>query len=211
MVPGSFKKKEVDRTFDRVVKKKKKKYRLANPKTKEGLAHQLSKRLDDRIYLNKYYPWCYKNYIPTVALQGWYNRKEAKQIYKLFYGPTALKHIRFIKGRNAIAKNFSIGKTVYIDGMWRPVKNKEFCSSNLVKKSFERARIKEKKVTGETIMISGAVGKKRKEKILIQQVKGKLGDHGMSRIIPKVKYKKKLRVSKIQEIIQARKTSLYEE
>ena len=211
MVPGSFKKKEVDRTFDRVVKKKKKKWVLADPTTEEGLAHQLSKRLDDRIYLNKYYPWCYKNYIPTVALQGWYNRKEAKQIYKLFYGPTALKHIRFIKGRNAIAKNFSIGKTVYIDGMWRPVKNKEFCSSNLVKKTAYLDRVKEKRVTGETIMMSGAVGKKRKEKILIQQVKGKLGDHGMSRIIPKVKHKKKLRVSKIQEIIQARKTSLYEE
>lgn len=210
MVPGSFKKKEVDRTFDRVaVKKKKKKHSLADPTTKAGLAHQLSKRLDDRIYLNKYYPWCYKNYIPTVALQGWYNRKEAKQIYKLFYGPTALKHIRFIKGRNAIAKNFSIGKTVYIDGMWRPVKNKEFCSSNVI--PYQNERIKEKKVTGETIMMSGAVGKKRKEKVLIQQVKGKLGDHGISRIIPKVKHKKKLRVSKVQEIIQSRKTSLYEE
>lgn len=209
MVPGSSKKKEIDRTFDRVIKRKKQKYALADPTKPLGLAHQLSKRLDDRIYLNKYYPWCYKNYIPTVALQGWYNRKEAKQIYKLFYGPTALKHIRFIKGRNAIAKNFGIGKTVYIDGMWRPVKNKEFCSSNISGQLKER--VEEKRVTGETIMRSGAVGKKRKEKILIQQVKGKLGDHGMSRIIPKVKHKKKLRVSKVQEIIQARKTSLYEE
>ena len=132
MVSGSVKKKEVDRTFERIEKKKKKK------KPYNGIyfqiAHQLSKRLDDRIYLNKYYPWCYKNYIPTVALQGWYNRKEAKQIYKLFYGPTALKHIRFIKGRNAIAKNFSIGKTVYIDGMWRPVKNKEFTPFSIYSK-----------------------------------------------------------------------------
>lgn len=74
MVSGSVKKKEVDRTFERIEKKKKKK------KPYNGIyfqiAHQLSKRLDDRIYLNKYYPWCYKNYIPTVALQGWYNRKK---------------------------------------------------------------------------------------------------------------------------------------
>lgn len=210
MVPGSTKKKEIDRTFEWIEKKKKKKTYWRNSK-EYIIAHQLSKRLDDRIYLNKYYPWCYKNYIPTVALQGWYNRKEAKQIYKLFYGPTALKHIRFIKGRNAIAKNFSVGKTVYIDGRWRPVKNKEFSSPNLSPKSSLDKRGKEKSTTGETIIMLGAVGKKRKEKILAQQVKSKLGDYGASGIISKVKYKKKLRASKVQEIIQSRKTSLYEE
>lgn len=208
MVSGSVKKKEVDRTFEKIEKKKKKK------KPYTGIyfqiAHQLSKRLDDRIYLNKYYPWCYKNYIPTVALQGWYNRKEAKQIYKLFYGPTALKHIRFIKGRNAIAKNFSIGKTVYIDGRWRPVKNKEFTPVSIFYKWGFIKRRREKSITGRSIIESGAVGKKRKEKILIQEVKAKLGHYGISRIVPKVKHKKKLRVSKVQEIIQERKNSLYE-
>jgi hypothetical protein len=207
MVSGSVKKKEVDRTFEKIEKKKKKK---KSHDIYFQIAHQLSKRLDDRIYLNKYYPWCYKNYIPTVALQGWYNRKEAKQIYKLFYGPTALKHIRFIKGRNAIAKNFSIGKTVYIDGMWRPVKNKEFTPFSIYSKQECNKRVREKSLTGKSIIASGAVGKKRKEKILIQEVKVKLGDHGISRIIPKVKHKKKLRVSKVQEIIQERKNSLYE-
>lgn len=207
MVSSSVKKKEVDRTFEKIEKKKKKK------KPYTGIfqiAHQLSKRLDDRIYLNKYYPWCYKNYIPTVALQGWYNRKEAKQIYKLFYGPTALKHIRFIKGRNAIAKNFSMGKTVYIDGRWRPVKNKEFTPVSIFSKRGCIKRRREKSITGRSIIESGAVGKKRKEKILIQEVKAKLGDYGISRIVPKVKHKKKLRVSKVQEIIQERKNSLYE-
>lgn len=208
MVSGSVKKKEVDRTFEKIEKKKKKK-KLYNG-IYFHIAHQLSKRLDDRIYLNKYYPWCYKNYIPTVALQGWYNRKEAKQIYKLFYGPTALKHIRFIKGRNAIAKNFSIGKTVYIDGRWRPVKNKEFTPVSIIYKRDFIKRKREKSITGRSIIESGAVGKKRKEKILIQEVKAKLGDYGISRIIPKVKHKKKLRVSKVQEIIQERKNSLYE-
>lgn len=207
MVSGSVKKKEVDRTFEKIEKKKKKK---KSHDIYFQIAHQLSKRLDDRIYLNKYYPWCYKNYIPTVALQGWYNRKEAKQIYKLFYGPTALKHIRFIKGRNAIAKNFSMGKTVYIDGMWRPVKNKEFTPFSIYSKHGYSKRGGEKRITGRSIIASGAVGKKRKEKILIQEVKAKLGDHGISRIIPKVKHKKKLRVSKVQEIIQERKNSLYE-
>lgn len=207
MVSGSVKKKEVDRTFEKIEKKKKKK---KSHDIYFQIAHQLSKRLDDRIYLNKYYPWCYKNYIPTVALQGWYNRKEAKQIYKLFYGPTALKHIRFIKGRNAIAKNFSIGKTVYIDGMWRPVKNKEFTPVSIFYKREYIKRKREKSITGRSIIESGAVGKKRKEKILIQEVKAKLGDHGISRIIPKVKHKNKLRVSKVQEIIQERKNSLYE-
>lgn len=207
MVSGSVKKKEVDRTFEKIEKKKKKK---KSHDIYFQIAHQLSKRLDDRIYLNKYYPWCYKNYIPTVALQGWYNRKEAKQIYKLFYGPTALKHIRFIKGRNAIAKNFSIGKTVYIDGMWRPVKNKEFTPFSIYSKHGYSKRGGEKRITGRSIIASGAVGKKRKEKILIQEVKAKLGDRGISRIIPKVKHKKKLRVSKVQEIIQERKNSLYE-
>ena len=176
MVSGSVKKKEVDRTFERIKKKKKKKKPYFGIYFQ--LAHQLSKRLDDRIYLNKYYPWCYKNYIPTVALQGWYNRKEAKQIYKLFYGPTALKHIRFIKGRNAIAKNFSIGKTVYIDGMWRPVKNKEFTPFSMYFKHEYNKRVREKSITGRSIIASKAVGKKKKEKILIQEVKAKLGDHG---------------------------------
>lgn len=208
MVSGSVKKKEVDRTFERIEKKKKKKKPYFGIYFQ--LAHQLSKRLDDRIYLNKYYPWCYKNYIPTVALQGWYNRKEAKQIYKLFYGPTALKHIRFIKGRKAIAKNFSIGKTVYIDGMWRPVKNKEFTPFSMYFKHEYNKRVREKSITGRSIIASKAVGKKKKEKILIQEVKAKLGDRGTSRIIPKVKHKKKLRVSKVQETIQERKNSLYE-
>lgn len=58
MVSGSVKKKEVDRTFEKIEKKKKKKKPYTDIYFQ--IAHQLSKRLDDRIYLNKYYPWCYK-------------------------------------------------------------------------------------------------------------------------------------------------------
>jgi hypothetical protein len=91
-----------------------KKYRRVHP----------SVRLDKQIYLNKYYPWCYKDYKPTLVLQGWYDYKQAKKKYYLTYGPDALKYVRFVRGDQAIARKFAIGKNLFINGRWRIVRNK---------------------------------------------------------------------------------------
>lgn len=204
MVSSSFTKKEVDRTFARIEKKKRKHW-ASNIKT----IYRLTKRLDDRIYINKYYPWCYKNYIPTLALQGWYNRSEAKKLYKLFYGPNALKHVRFIKGKKAIEKNFSIGKTVYIDGMWRQVKNKLFFSTDHL--CYKGTRMKERIASDKLVVSTGAVGKKKREKIIVKQVEIKLLGNAQGGVIPTIGNKKKLGVSKVQKAFQKRKDYLYEE
>ena len=63
--------------------------------------------------------------------------------------------------------------------MWRPVKNKEFTPFSIYFKQGYNKRVGEKRITGRSIIESGAVGKKKKEKILIQEVKAKLGDHGI--------------------------------
>lgn len=82
--------------------------------------------LDRKIYLGKYYPWSYKNFIPTLVLQGWYDVKYAKKKYIKQFGPDALKYVKFIKGREALERNFYIGHSLYINGHWEVIRNKTF-------------------------------------------------------------------------------------
>ena len=90
-----------------VLKKRKEQYRKT----------RVIGKLDKKVYLYKYYPWCYRDYKPTLVLQGWYSVKAAKEKYLQFYGPHALKYVKFIRGKDAVEKEFSIGKTLYINGM----------------------------------------------------------------------------------------------
>jgi len=81
-------------------------------------------KLDKCIYIHKYYPWSYENYIPALVLQGWYDARVAKRAYLRIYGPNALKHVQFIQGKEAIEKGFKIVGHLYINYRWRPIPGK---------------------------------------------------------------------------------------
>lgn len=81
-------------------------------------------KLDDRIYIKKFYPWCYRNYLPTLVLQGWFSRKQARLYYRERFGPNAIKSLRFISGGRALARGFEIGCSLSINGRWIPIVNK---------------------------------------------------------------------------------------
>ena len=80
--------------------------------------------LDDKVYIHKYYPWCYENYQPSLVLQGWYNESKAKKAYLRVYGPNSLKYVKFIKGKEALEQGFHITYHLYINGGWRPIYGK---------------------------------------------------------------------------------------
>ncbi len=83
--------------------------------------------VDQKIYLYKWYPWSYKNYIPTLVLQGWYDVNRAKRFFLNKYGPDALKYVKFSKGKAILeSQDFKVGKTLYINGMWRVVNSKTY-------------------------------------------------------------------------------------
>ena len=80
--------------------------------------------LDNKIYIHKYYPWCYENYKPSLVLQGWYDEAKAKKAYLRVYGPKSLKYVKFISGKDAIERGFHITYHLYINGGWRPIYGK---------------------------------------------------------------------------------------
>lgn len=88
--------------------------------------NQLVKWLDDKVYIHKWYPWSYWGYRPRLVLQGWYNLKLGKKFYKDTYGKDNLRHIKWIKGREALERNFRIGKRLFIGGMWVQVRSKTY-------------------------------------------------------------------------------------
>lgn len=105
------------------------------------------KFFDARIYAHKYYPWCYKNDIPTLVLQGWYDPKVAEKKYLDFYGPKALHYIRFIKGSEALKLGFfEIGYNLYINKRWLPAKNPLFIPReariNYSRKGYKRKQLR---------------------------------------------------------------------
>lgn len=85
---------------------------------RKRLAKSYMSRYDKRLYYNKWYPWCYKGEIPTVYPQGFYDLWYPKKKLLLTYGPNALEHIRWIKGIDAVEKDFAIGKSLFINGSW---------------------------------------------------------------------------------------------
>lgn len=85
---------------------------------KKRLAKSYVSKFDKRLYYNKWYPWCYKGDVPTVYPQGFYELWYPKKKLLLTFGPNALDYIKWIKGIDAVEKDFAIGKSLYINGSW---------------------------------------------------------------------------------------------
>lgn len=103
--------------------------------------------MDKQININKYYPWSYRDMIPTLVLQGWYNLELAKKRYKKYYGADALKYVHWVKGDEALARDFRIGKSLFIGDSFKRIQTKFFFthSTRLTKtrKSFKKKLIKQ--------------------------------------------------------------------
>ena len=158
-------------------------------------------KLDRRIYIKKYYPWCYRNYMPTVVLQGWWSRKEARNYYRERFGPDAITNIRFMSGGNILARGFEIGCSLPINGRWIPIVNKIPYATAMEDKPLlirglnkHSKRTTEKKVNIRLKYYQ--YGRNASERMLHYKQTGKAAQ---------------ARISKVQEAFERRKTSLYEE
>lgn len=154
-------------------------------------------KLDSKVYVKKWYPWCYKDYVPTLVLQGWFDPEQAKEKYYLTYGPHALDHVKFVQGGEAIAQGFAIGKSLYINGRWRIVRNKVMTPRY------------QSTLSGQ-IRVYKNLGKhssRRKEEIMSKRWKHyRYGEE----YIPYTERKEGIKLSKIQTLNEARKAYVYE-
>ena len=179
-----------------------KKYREYVLKEREGYKEKIKPfkilKSDKKVYLNKYYPWCYYNYMPRLVLQGWYKLENAKQFYILKYGPDALKHIKFIKGKEALENDFIIGKSLYINGNWILITSKIVFGS-INKQSFK------KKITEDIYTNDYS----KMEDLLMKNLKYYTIPNGGN--FSKIKRKKRSKLQKVQETLRKRKESFYEE
>lgn len=91
-------------------------------------ASKYVKVFDDRIYLHKWYPWSYWGYKPRLVPQGWYNLDLAKQRYIDLYGKDNLRHIKWVKGKEALERNFIMGRRLYIGNQWVNIRRKSYYS-----------------------------------------------------------------------------------
>lgn len=80
--------------------------------------------LDRQVFIHKYYPWSYQEYVPTLVPQGWYRLKQAKAVYRKVFGPHALDHVKFIKGKLALERDFKVGISLYINKHWQYIPSK---------------------------------------------------------------------------------------
>lgn len=105
--------------------------------------------MDRMINIKKYYPWSYRNMVPTLVLQGWYDLKLAKKRYRKYYGKDALKYVHWIKGDEALARDFKIGSSLLIGDSFKRIQTKFFFThaTRLTKtrKSFKRKLVKKMK------------------------------------------------------------------
>ena len=155
-------------------------------------------KLDQHIYIHKYYPWSYENYIPALVLQGWYDVKAAKHAYLRVYGPKALKYVRFIQGKRAIEKGFKIVAHLYINNRWRPIPGKHSMFPR--KFGMQRLKIKLTKIIpGATLAI--------KRRNLEQELK--YYHAGSHEIIFSDKPIKTARLQKVRALKQQGATKLY--
>lgn len=166
------------------------------------------KFLDARIYAHKYYPWCYKNDIPTLVLQGWYNPKVAEKKYLAFYGPKALHYIRFIKGSEALKLGFfEIGYNLYINKKWVTVKNPIFIPReahvNFSRKGYKRKQLSVLK--NYKYLTAKQRSKKLSKQLEYAQYGRSISD------ISKPSSEKRFKLSEIQKAEFQRQKDLYEE
>lgn len=166
--------------------------------------HFSFKSLDDRIYLHKWYPWCYKDYKPTLVLVGWYSVERAKDVMIRKFGKDALKEIKFVKGRDALEKDFKVGVSLYIGGRWIPFKSKI-----ALPKSHTSGKIYRKRIIGGDDKVKMGTNPLRKERLIHRNIH--TYEYGNRDIIPKVKPKKKLQLQKIRKVNSQGKKDIYQE
>lgn len=159
----------------------------------------LIRAYDPRVYLFKYYPWCYKSYIPTLVLQGWYSVEIARKAYKRVYGKNSLKYVRFIRGKEALERDFAIGKNLYINGNW---------VTALGKHTFYRTPYLSKSGYAHRLAVLTHTNNGRYSEYL--RNKQMAYDHYTRRFIPMVGTKESNRLSQIQEANKKISESLYE-
>lgn len=176
--------------------------------------HEYQKRfqqiagVDRKIYLYKWYPWSYKNYIPTLVLQGWYDLNRAKRFFINKYGPEALKYVKFSKGKSILeSQDFKVGKTLYINGMWRLVSSKIYIppedKANVQGHSWNRLKMKHSIMANTKKRTRGHTDRVKFDQDIIYYQHERVP-------IQKATRKEELKLQKIQQVKQHRKETLFE-
>lgn len=170
------------------------KVRKAYKKKKAKYKH--CKALDKRIFIHKWYPWSYWGYHPRVVPQGWYSLKLAKQKYIDLYGKENLRHVKWIKGKEALERDFKVGKRLFIGNRWVPIRIKTYFIPNI-----------------GTILSQIVANETRNDRIEEKVIKTtKILSNDQKRVtISKNKSKKRLELPLLQKAKQQRAKDLYEE
>lgn len=156
--------------------------------------------LDKKVYLHKYYPWCYVDYVPKLVLQGWYNVSKAKKAYIKLYGKDYSKYVKFIKGKKALEKDFKIGTSLYINGKMVKIHNK----SNVLSNKYTASKIKVMEHINNSIKGSTNT---QKRKNLDKDIS--YYQNGSREPLFQNKSIKKIRLQKMESIKNNRKKDLY--
>lgn len=177
-------------------------------KIREAYYRQLRKEsfhrtIDLKIFTYKYYPWCYRDEYPTLVLQGWYDVDLAKARYIKRYGKNALKHIKFIKGKEAVERGFKIGPSLFICGKWRMPMNKTL--------KFMTKHSRRMNALNRRIIENSAKKSLQVEKIMKNELKYQEYQEKQRTYIPEITYKKRIKLQEIQETNQKRSRTLYED
>lgn len=159
---------------------------------------------DPKVYLHKYYPWSYRDYVPTLYLQGFYSVDYAKRRYLKIYGPDALKHVKFISGKDALEKEFAIGKNLYINGTW--IKPKGLLSLPKDVRYRRNHKSYREKIKRE---IQAKKDAKQRERLLIAA--NDALTYGDETTYSRIEPEKRTRVQKVRKANEERKKNLYEE
>ena len=130
-------------------------------KARLRLIKRYTKALDSRVFIHKWYPWSYWGYKPRMVLQGWYNLDLAKQKYADTYGKDNLRHVKWVKGKEALERGFNVGKRLYIGGKWRAIRNKSYFNMphSIVRlslkksKSHRRSYLEKRVITTSKLML----------------------------------------------------------
>lgn len=159
--------------------------------------------LDNKVYIHKYYPWCYENYKPSLVLQGWYSEENAKKAYLKVYGPKSLNYVKFIRGKEAIERGFLITYHLYINGKWRYICGKH----TMYHCSGDRLRLQTKvKLVDNAKGANGHLKRHSLENEILYFNNGSNGE-----VILKDTTNKKVRLQATQAANNRRKKDLYEE
>lgn len=164
------------------------------------------REIDQKIYLHKWYPWSY-NYKgePALVLQGFYSLKAARKRFSVYYGRENLKQVHWIKGKSALERGFTVGKSLLIDGH-----RKKPISKVLLTEAYRNSSGSAKRAIGKRIARKKGLGSQQKEKYFINLVdKFNYGAKEYRTLLKPVP-EKLAKLSKAKETESKRKKDLYE-